>query len=373
MDDGQLTVVLTLKDRTAFTLRWLAYASRVRFPFKVLIADGGSDDAVEQALAKPGAFPDVDVEYRRYPFDASYADFYAKTTDALERVTTPLVVMADNDDLFVVDGLRDAVRFLMQHPDYASCGGQCAVFWTNEGIQWKSSLDRQSLPHDQARTRLERQSLRATYPVYYHVQRTSLLREAFDRVRAWNPRDLFLLEQFLCSLSAIQGKTRQLERIYIARQWDSASSAGGAHIEQCGDWLGRMLVPSWSEDFGGYVRLLSVELARRDDMSLEDARACVIRAYRAQVAPALASDLLSASTVTTRMAVTATLAQRLLSRRPESSIRRAARWLYRRTRWVSIDAVQGTQLRTARVSHASADFEPIRRFLLHPPEPAPLE
>ena len=61
--------------------------------------------------------PRLDVEYVRYPFDSSYADYYAKLADALSRVTTPFVVMADNDDLFIPDGLTRAVEFLRAHPD----------------------------------------------------------------------------------------------------------------------------------------------------------------------------------------------------------------------------------------------------------------
>ena len=40
----------------------------------------------------------LDVEYRRYPFDRTYADYFVKLADALSRVTTPFVVLADNDD-----------------------------------------------------------------------------------------------------------------------------------------------------------------------------------------------------------------------------------------------------------------------------------
>ena len=65
----------------------------------------------------------------RYPFDSSYAHFYAKLADALARVTTPFVVMADNDDFFIPHGLERAVEFLLAHPDHVACGGQCAVFW----------------------------------------------------------------------------------------------------------------------------------------------------------------------------------------------------------------------------------------------------
>ena len=42
--DNELTILLTLKDRAPFTFRWMSYANSIRFPFKVLIADGGADE-----------------------------------------------------------------------------------------------------------------------------------------------------------------------------------------------------------------------------------------------------------------------------------------------------------------------------------------
>ena len=92
--DAQLTILLTLKDRGEFTHRWMSYAERVRFPFKVLIADGGSDASVPALLAERARFPNVDYEYLRYPEDTSYRQYYAKIDDALGRVRTPFVAMS---------------------------------------------------------------------------------------------------------------------------------------------------------------------------------------------------------------------------------------------------------------------------------------
>ena len=170
--DSQLTILLTLKDRTPFTVRWMSYHDSLRFPFRVFIADGGADEGVPALLSNRTNFPALDYEYVRYPPDRSYADYYAKIADALVRIQTPLVALADNDDLFVVSGLRKAVRFLIDHPDYAACGGQCAVFWVTSlqkdragapygsQVEWKCSLDAQSLTDDTASAQIQNLSLR---------------------------------------------------------------------------------------------------------------------------------------------------------------------------------------------------------------------
>lgn len=378
--DTALTILLTLRDRNPFTFRWMSYVNSINFPFHVLIADGGSDDDVLRGLSKRATFPNVNYEYLRYPHDESYADFYAKVEDALSRIRTPFVAMADNDDFFVVSGLREAVRFLVDHPEYATCGGQCAVFWVTPSqmekqtgvlygkhVVWKCSSDAQSLSDETARDRIRNQSLRATYPIYYHVQRTEELRRQFQIVREWNPQDLFLFEQLLSFLSAIAGKTKQLDTLYMARQWNSPGSAGGAHLETFGDWLGRMLIPSWSDDFTKFVKILSAALVSRDGIGIDEARDCVIESYRIQVAPAILADIVKEPTVTMPMSVVVGVVRRLLALPPDSLIRRMARRLYRRARWVSVDAVHGTQLRAQAVPNAGQEFKPIHEFLTRQP------
>ncbi|MBI4887725.1 MAG: TIGR00180 family glycosyltransferase [Acidobacteria bacterium] len=382
--DTRLTILLMLRDRVPFTVRWMAYANRVRLPFKVFIADGGSDDSAGRALGDHSRFPHVDYTYVRYPHDATYADFYAKLADALSRIDTPYVALADNDDFLIADGVRQAIRFLADHPEYATCGGQCAVFWVTPSeaggsgsetlygrrVEWKTSLDTRSVTDATARARLEHQSLRATTPIYYHVQRTSDVRRYVDAVMVWNPADLFLLEHVLYSLAAIAGRTKQLDTLYIARQWNSPETIGGGHIDAFGDWLGRMLAPTWSEDFAGAVRILSAALADRDHLSLEEARAAVVAAFRMQAAPPLLSDLLKDPHVDVPMSAAVWLVQRLLARPSTSAARRLLRRVYRRMPWISVDAVHGTEFRTRAVAGAAEDFGPMREFLREPPAAA---
>ena len=101
--DERLTVLLTLKGRHDFTLRWMTYAQHVGFPFKVLVADGSVDDVAGDILASPSRFPGVRIEYVRYPEDKSYDHYHDKVSAALSRIETPFVVMADNDDFFLVE------------------------------------------------------------------------------------------------------------------------------------------------------------------------------------------------------------------------------------------------------------------------------
>ena len=74
---SKLTIVLTLKDREAFSRRWMRYMNDQCCPYKILIADGGADEGIESELRNPTNYPNLDYEYIRYPFDNDWKDFYA--------------------------------------------------------------------------------------------------------------------------------------------------------------------------------------------------------------------------------------------------------------------------------------------------------
>ncbi len=75
---ANLTILLPLKDRVPFTHRWLAYAASAGLPYRILIADGGADGTIAQTVAEKKS-RGLDIEYVRYPFDSTYADYYASS------------------------------------------------------------------------------------------------------------------------------------------------------------------------------------------------------------------------------------------------------------------------------------------------------
>ena len=360
----QLTVLLPVRDRAPFTRRWMTYADRVRLPFAVFVADGGADDSVSALLGAPGAFPHVDYQYRRYRPDAQYADFYAKVADALSRIQTPFVALADNDDFVVVEALASCVEFLAAHPGYSACGGPWAWFWlAGSGVRWKAAHDGESLEAAAPSARLLALARWPGTPLYYHVRRTAELRVLFQTIRDANLQDIFLYEQCFAFLTAIAGKTRQLDTVFVARQSNTSESVAGTHAAAHGDWLGRLLAPSWSADFSAFLEATSRALADREGIGDDEARRCVIECYRMAAAPWLLADILREPTVTTGRALTVGWIRRLLAQAPHHPARTLARAIYRRMPWISPDAVIGTELTATRVDSAAADIAPIEAFL----------
>jgi glycosyltransferase domain-containing protein len=134
LDEGRaiaprLTIVVPLKGRPAFTLRFLWHANRAGMPFRFLLADGEARPPLMGMLENSlELFPRLDIEYVRCPDDTSWSRYYAKICDALCRVRTPYVLVAENDDFLAPAGIERAMDFLDSHQDYVCCGGGIAGF-----------------------------------------------------------------------------------------------------------------------------------------------------------------------------------------------------------------------------------------------------
>jgi glycosyltransferase domain-containing protein len=374
-----LTVVLTLRDRVSYTARWMEYANYIAFPFQVIVADGSSDGSAEELLSKHDRFPDVHYTYVRYPYDETYTHYYSKLVDVLDRVRTPFVTLADNDDFFIVECMLECVRFLQQHPDYLACGGLGGTLWLSPSsfalkqaplyakeVTWKCTNGLPSIEEPTARERLQPRHLGGSDICYYDVKRTDELRKQFRIVRDLNLHDLFLVEWLVFFLTCVAGKTKRLPRLYLARQQDSPGGSGATHTQQFGDWLGRMLVDSWSEDFGKFASCISAAIADTDGISEADARAHVIRLYRMGIAPSLLSNLLDEPNIGTLAPAVFAIVRRIV-RMPETSrLRRLARRVYRNINAICVETDMAQIFRT-RVPGANNDIKAVLTFLSQPP------
>ncbi len=298
--DQELTIILTLKDRASFTFRWMAYANAVNFPFKILIADGGADETVPGSLSQKANYPDVDFEYIRYPYDRTFIEYYDKVMDALANVETRFVVLADNDDFFIVSGLNQSVEFLQSHPDYSACRGEVGAFLVS-GSEIYDAVDgvygdhvefvpgvyhNQSLEQDSARERLGSHFLKYA-PTWYEVHRTDQLREAFRVLRSLEISDLYLAELLISGFTVIAGKVKREPDPYLFRQSQTPDSG----FTRKHDGFDRMLLETWSADFQKFVEAIANALASADRSSADEAREFVREIYRSYIGSSMIQRL----------------------------------------------------------------------------------
>lgn len=276
----QLTVILPLKGRPLFTLRFLWHANACRLPYRFLVADGQVRPAVKQLMSRSSeVFPALDIEYLAYPDDDDFSRYYAKMYDALTRVQTPYVMLADNDDFLVASGIEKSLEFLDRNPDYVSCGGGIggfSVYGDRDGhvgvtgplnkLTFRYETEDRSQDIGSASV-LDRLVAGNQYSWgYYATYRTAVLTDIWREVTDINFSDLMLHEWF-CGLRTLTfGKARSdaSSIAYMRQYWTSLRSTYPK------DWVHHLLRSRFTSEFAIMMSRLSMSAALADGANAAD-------------------------------------------------------------------------------------------------------
>lgn len=232
-----LTIVLTLKGREDFTPRWLDYHSRVGLPWPVLIGDGAPSDATAAMFARASA---LRTTYRRYD-DRDLSSFYRKLHDLVAAVDTRYVMLCDNDDFVLPDGVSRSIRFLDDNPDYVSCtGAVLGVYVTDpsfadkdrifggERYQLRSIYDTPISNETDAEARVTH-LLHNYVPTWYAVHRRDALLKVFADLVERRISDVGLMELFTATKLAALGRQKaDASFASYLRQLNSSQGAGSS-------------------------------------------------------------------------------------------------------------------------------------------------
>ena len=272
---ARLTIVLPLKGRALFTLRFLWHANACRMPFRFLVADGQVRPPLAALLSNAAqVFPNLDLEYVKYPDDASFTHYFVKMSDAVNRVRTPYVMLADNDDFLAPAGIERSINFLEQARDYVCCGGGNAGFSVysprnnpNPGVvgpfnklafRYAAEDRSQDFGFDSITERLIAGGQYSWG--YYAVYRTSVLAQLWREVVDIDFCDLMLLEWFSGLRALTLGKARSDPSTigYLRQYWTSMRSSFSQ------DWVHHLLRSRFTVDFTTMIDRLSKAASQAD-------------------------------------------------------------------------------------------------------------
>jgi glycosyltransferase domain-containing protein len=278
----RLTIVLPLKGRAAFTLRFLWHANACHMPYRFLIADGDVRPAMAAFLTNAKeAFPNLDIEYVQYPADDSFARYYAKMADAIARARTPYVMLADNDDFLVASGIERSLDFLDANAGYVSAGGGIAGFSVytppqkpNAGLTgpfnkftFRYAVEDRSQDLGQA-SLTERLVAGAQYSWgFYAVYRQQAAAQIWQEAAEIDFSDLMLLEWFLGLRTLTLGRafSDASSIAYLRQYWTSMRSS----FTQ--DWVHHLLRSRFTADFKTVIDRLSETAAEADGIDRAEA------------------------------------------------------------------------------------------------------
>jgi glycosyltransferase domain-containing protein len=271
---SRLTIVLPLKGRYLFTLRFLWHANRARLPYRFLIADGQVHPVLAAILENwRQHFPNLDIEYVRYPDDLDYCHFFIKMADALQRVTTPYAMLADNDDLVAYAGTERSLDFLDANLDYICCGGGLAGFSVYSGLLNPNGPIGRLNHYAYRYTYLDRsEDFSSSSPVerlrrgsrnwwsYYAVYRTDALQTICREIVDINFSDMRLHELFCAMRALTLGKVRS-DGSTIAYLRQFGTSLGSSFKK---DWVHHLLRSRFTDDFATMIERISATAAASD-------------------------------------------------------------------------------------------------------------
>jgi glycosyltransferase domain-containing protein len=370
--DKSLTIILPIKDRFPYTLRWMSYTDRLSFPFKVIVADGGKDVRVSTKLTKEANFPNLDYIYIQYSYDKTYSDMYAKIADALSRVDTPFVTITDDASLYMVNGLRQSVEFLYAHPDYSACTGNIGSFsvWPDNNDQFNpaygeevnfftdSYLFRQ-ITDETAGARVANHF--ALYcPTWYDVHRVEELSSCFNTLRKIDLKDIFLAELLTSFLTVCAGKVGRELDLYMLRQIKNRGSCAEDHRMKWGDAFDCMLSESWSDDFTKFVNAIASAIVDKDRIPIDDARSQVKKGYRMYVAPGII-QLLSSQNAEVKQSIIISEMKNWVRKLKYDSL--ARRFLYNLWSILNNRSKRNLAIPISRSSEFYGDIKPLQDFL----------
>jgi glycosyltransferase domain-containing protein len=278
----RLTILMPLKGRHRFTLRFLWHANKVRLPHRFLLADGEVRPGLAKILEDPQkTFPALDLEYVRYPDDLDFRRYYAKMADALRRVRTPYVKIADNDDFLAPSGIECCSDFLDAHPDYICCSGGIGGFSLHvprgnscemvtgqlNKLNYRFSPRDRSIDLDAASpTERVLAGLRDTWN-HYAVFRAPALALIWKEILEINPTNLQLAERFLTMRTLTLGKARSDGRFisYLRQYWTSLQVHWiASRLEVRKSFVHYLLRSRFTEDVANVIDRISRPLAEID-------------------------------------------------------------------------------------------------------------
>jgi len=293
--DDNLTVLLMLKDRVPFTWRWLNYANETRFPFKILIADGGKDRSVERILSGPSAFPNLNYEYVRYPYDATLSDYQAKVFDALGSIDTPFVALACNDDFYCAEEMRRSVEFLAENPDFSAARGAIYNFsvCSRQGayrkhrkicgqFQWGRNQYPVSVDIT-GETAIERMQQVFNTPrsarVFEMIHRTTNLKDIFGVCTSKHLADFRYIDLLMAYMTIALGKVKHSPAPSVLIQCDTPGGAGLEMISWHATEAHWMCADNWPDMFSNWLDGVAGVLSRVDEISMDSARSFVTNRF----------------------------------------------------------------------------------------------
>ncbi|MFQ6026873.1 MAG: TIGR00180 family glycosyltransferase [Dehalococcoidia bacterium] len=275
-----LTLLIPTKNRADFLIRLLAYYRDQGFQGQICIGDSSEAAVVEQTRRAIAGFQNkLNIVYKEY-YDLNSATCLLRL---LDHVVTPYAALLPDDDFLIPNGLQQCIAFLEEHSDYSAAHGVGALVQLQSdgayGPVLGASYYRQpNNEEDAAPDRLLHHL--SNYGVsLFSVHRTECWKLMYQGVDTLSDTT-FAAELLPCCLSAVLGKIKELDCLYLVRQVHEQRYL----LPDKYDWI---TSEGWLPSYQKFRDRLVEELTRQSEISVNAAGEVVKQAFWTYLAGAL--------------------------------------------------------------------------------------
>jgi len=270
-----ISIVIATKNRSDFLIRLLNYYVATDYKYWVCIGDSSDFSHLEKTRETIKFFEGkLKIKYYEYP-GLNIAECHKQL---LSSILTPYVACVSDSGFLVPNSLKKCVKFLDTHSDYSVAHGLGALFiLKQEGPfgQFKSIGKYGSL----SKTEEEAASARLIHHLdkgnstVYCVYRTNVWKGVWrntDSIKDWS----FAGEILPCCLTAIYGKAKELDCLYLVRQLHNQRVI--MTMPKTYEWLAS---PDWYPSYQIFHDCLVSALVKQDGIDEKKAHEVVKRAF----------------------------------------------------------------------------------------------
>ena len=269
-------IIIPTYNRPDYLRRILGYYDSFGEDFKIIVSDSSSDENKELNRKTISSVSNLDIKHLdNYPPETNP---YHKLADVVNYVATKYCVLCADDDFVTPNGIKEAVDFLENSPDFRTAHGQYISFFlknkrNNLAFYWKGAYPGKSITFPEADARLVFHLSNYT-PTFFAVHRTDSLKMVYQESVKSKVDPVFFGELLPSMLTIVYGKMKRLEALYAARDeearleyWPSLKDAIGSGV--------------YNEEYAKFKDCLATHLSQQSQLDIEESKRIIDEAMSA--------------------------------------------------------------------------------------------
>ena len=289
------SLLIPTKNRPQLLLRLISYYHSLSFRGKIFIGDSSDTDTSAYIAKSLTTYSDIlDCRYYHLP-----GKFTSEVLNILAgEVSTAYVGYVPDDDFLIPAGIESCMKFLNNHPDYIAAHGIGVIIssWSGDPREIESAgFYRQPIVEEATATHRVNKHFEHYSVGLFSVHRTEVWREIHRKTPNSSEHPEFSDKGFndellQCGLSAVYGKMKQLDQLYLVRQVHNTRNL----LPTWFDWI---VKENWHSSYIYFRNQLAHALADKDGIPLAQAEGIVEHAFYRYLKQTVEAHEISPSTL----------------------------------------------------------------------------